>query len=528
MKSLKRLDLSGTAIKELPSSAIRYLINLEQLTLSGCKKLKHVPCNIFELQHLQLLDLSGCEKLVTFPTKSEMKSLKRLDLSGTAIKELPSSAIRYLINLEQLTLSGCKKLKHVPCNIFELQHLQLLDLSGCEKLVTFPTKSEMKSLKRLDLSGTAIKELPSSAIRYLINLEQLTLSGCKKLEHVPCNIFELQHLELLDLSGCEKLVTFPTKSEFSTESTSLEDKHYAPLFVNLSSCYDLAEIVEFPREIYSINASGCFVLKRISKLLNILEGKESKMAPWMNLFHCDELYRTLARDVAKVKKNLPDNSRLAGLLSLFFLCRQSEYQVLFPGSIRSYERLFGKVESSWRLPEIGLPQWFTCSMYISNKGLQVCNFGIDFPGNFKWEDKGLAFSALTIDNENLYTKAYMRVLKIYINDVRIIDASEKPEDSRSGSFYDLVWLYYVPFDTIIKRLGESGLPPPSMCLVKFEFEYKTLDGGEDINGWIGSCWVHVVMPEDEGPFVNGIVRPSTLIMGTNSYPGDDAEDPPTV
>ncbi|XP_004296293.1 PREDICTED: TMV resistance protein N-like [Fragaria vesca subsp. vesca] len=339
----------------------------------------------------------------------------------------------------------------------------------------FEIVEEMKSLKRLDLSWTSIRELPSSAIRYLTNLEQLTLKACEKLKHVACNIFELQHLQLLDLSFCDKLVIFPTKSEFSTESATLQDKHYAPLFVDLMCCWNLVEIGEFPREIYGLDATRCQKLKRISKLSNMLEGKDTRMIPRMNLSHCSAMYRNKRDSEAwGTVKNLPYN------YSLFFSCRQSEYQVVF-----NYDYV---------------PEWFTCRMDVTNVGLQVCNFRIDFPGNFKWEDKGLAFCV-----PNCYWGTHFSVLRIYINDVSIVDASEKKHEftfGLGGGFVWTVWLYYMPFDAIIKRLRESGLPPPSNCLVKFEFQIESIDFEVDRGR---SCGVHVVMPEDEGPFVHQLL-----------------------
>ncbi|KAL6203998.1 hypothetical protein ACLB2K_021268 [Fragaria x ananassa] len=229
----------------------------------------------------------------------------------------------------------------------------------------FEIVEEMKSLKRLDLSRTSIRELPSSAIRYLTNLEQLTLKACEKLKHVACNIFELQHLQLLDIWHCYKLVTFPTKSEFSTESAPLQDTHYAPLFVNLEFCDNLVEIADIPREIYRLDTFLCPRLKRILKLTDSLEGKDSRMIPRMSLLGRNQL----ASEVVKMKKSLLDNSDSTALFFLFFSCRQLKYQVIFDMT--------------------DIPEWFTCRMDVNNRGHQVCNFKIDFPGNFQWEDKGL-------------------------------------------------------------------------------------------------------------------------------------------
>ncbi|KAL6203999.1 hypothetical protein ACLB2K_021269 [Fragaria x ananassa] len=333
--------------------------------------------------------------------------------------------LQIMPNLKSLVLKDC----HAVTTFSDFPTFPNLEESKIRDTVfqKFEIVEEMKSLKRLDLSLTSIRELPSSAIRYLTNLEQLTLKACKKLKRVAWNIFELQHLQLLDLSFCHKLVTFPTKSQFSTESATLQDTHYAPLFVYLKGCWNLVEIGEFPREIYGLDVSGCFELKRISRLSNILVGKDSRMIPWMNSDGCTALYRNLASVVPKMKKNLPDNSKLTALLFLFFSCRQSEYQVVLYGD--------------------HIPELFTYHMHVKERRLlQVFNFRIDFPENFKWEDKGLAFTAPTAGE-------HMKVFRIYINGVSIIEAAGKRENEVQR-FPFFVWLYYLPFDTIIKRLSE--------------------------------------------------------------------------
>lgn len=120
-------------------------------------------------------------------------------------------------NLGDLKVTGCENLVQVDPSVGSLKKLVNLDLSDNKKLTKFEIVGEMNSLKCLDLGRTSMKELPSP-IRYLMNLEKLTLEICHKLTKVPWSIFELQHLQHLDLYWCNNLVTFPTKSEFSTNS----------------------------------------------------------------------------------------------------------------------------------------------------------------------------------------------------------------------------------------------------------------------------------------------------------------------
>ncbi|XP_050257401.1 disease resistance protein RPV1-like isoform X23 [Quercus robur] len=201
LKGLKNLHLSGTAIKELPSS-IDGLTTLTSLTLNDCKNLVCLPSTICSLKLLECLDLYGCSNFDNLPENlGNLKGLKNLHLSGTAIKELPSS-IDGLTTLTSLTLNDCKNLVCLPSIICSLNSLERLDLYGCSNFDNLPENlGNLKGLKNLHLSGTAIKELPSS-IDGLTTLTSLTLNDCKNLVCLPSTICSLNSLERLDLCGC--------------------------------------------------------------------------------------------------------------------------------------------------------------------------------------------------------------------------------------------------------------------------------------------------------------------------------------
>ncbi|XP_040966480.1 disease resistance protein RUN1-like, partial [Gossypium hirsutum] len=245
MESLRHLYLSGTALKELPSS-IENLIGLKQLRLKNYKKLVCLSDSFYKLKSLKRFYLKGCSRLETFPEiidnmemlrddlkgsdlkelpssidnlislvdlklknccsrletfpeiMDTMERLRRLDLDQTALKELPSS-IDNLIGLEELVLNNCENLVCLPDNFYKLKSLKRLTLQDCSRLEIFPEILEtMERLRDLDLSGTALKELPSS-VENLIGLEYLILENCENLVCLPDNFYKLKSLNIFDL-----------------------------------------------------------------------------------------------------------------------------------------------------------------------------------------------------------------------------------------------------------------------------------------------------------------------------------------
>ncbi|TQD93885.1 hypothetical protein C1H46_020499 [Malus baccata] len=203
MEKLPKLNLSGSKIKELPSS-INNLTGLRFLNLEDCKELKSLP-SVIHMRSLKTLNLSGCSSLEMFPEILEvMEGLEGLDLSGSKIKEL-SSSINNLTELRYLRLKDCKELKSLPSSICQLKSLSYLSLSGCTKFEVFPNIEEnMEGLRVLHLDGTSIKELPPS-IERLQQLESLNLRNCESLVHLPDTFCNLAHLSTLNLNGCTNL-----------------------------------------------------------------------------------------------------------------------------------------------------------------------------------------------------------------------------------------------------------------------------------------------------------------------------------
>ena len=113
-----------------------------------------------------------------------LKGLEKLYLSGTLIKELPSS-IEGLKAFTFLTLKDFKNLVCLLSTICCFKLLECLDLFGCTNCDNLPeNRGNLNGIKKLYFSGTTIKQLPSS-IEGLTALTLFTLNDCKNLGALP-------------------------------------------------------------------------------------------------------------------------------------------------------------------------------------------------------------------------------------------------------------------------------------------------------------------------------------------------------
>ncbi|XP_054817725.1 disease resistance protein RUN1-like [Prosopis cineraria] len=180
LEKMKFIDLSYSEdFSRTPNFFM--LPNLEQLVLKGCIKLDEVHPSLGQLKKLVVLDLKDCKNLKALLLRMEMDSLNKLILSGCSkVKKLLEFG-ENMTNLFILDLKNCKNLVCLLRSTCNLKSLKSFNILGCSKFSTLPQNlNENKVLKELDLSITAIKDVPSSIIG-LPNLKLLYLNGCKGL-----------------------------------------------------------------------------------------------------------------------------------------------------------------------------------------------------------------------------------------------------------------------------------------------------------------------------------------------------------
>eukprot|EP00729_Bicosta_minor_P032704 gene32704-biopygen26504 len=250
------LDLSEWRdLETLPETGVAGLVNLEELNLRWCKKLKQLPESIAKLAKLKTLDLGYCENLAEpLPALSHLLpglEVKYVKYASDAAKAWEKRGLTSLANRSKimkmladgtlhtyaddvLNLTG-SKIETLPDSLGKLTHLKTLNLEQCDNLETLPETgvAGLVNLEVLDLgSCTKLKQLPQS-IAKLTKLKTLNLVDCENLETLPeTGVAGLVNLEALNLQSCyEKLKQLPQSIAKLTKLKTL----------NLKYCYNLAE-----------------------------------------------------------------------------------------------------------------------------------------------------------------------------------------------------------------------------------------------------------------------------------------------
>ncbi|GKV45802.1 hypothetical protein SLEP1_g52846 [Rubroshorea leprosula] len=144
---LTTLLLSNNNITTIPDAFFNHMRGLKILDLSNNYKLDRLPRSVSKLENLTTLLLENCKFLKEVPSLSNLRGLRKLNLYGTSIEELPQGLFM-LTNLKYLWLGG--SLSDIPDGLLRnLSKLQCLGVDG-----TIPLKGEeigrLRKLESLD------------------------------------------------------------------------------------------------------------------------------------------------------------------------------------------------------------------------------------------------------------------------------------------------------------------------------------------------------------------------------------------
>ncbi|KAM2953251.1 hypothetical protein FF1_031652 [Malus domestica] len=506
--NLRFVDWPECPLKSLPlnfNPKNLVLLNMRNSPITGFGE------GFKNLTKLTSIDLSGCQYLTRISDFSCVPNLVKLNLGHCKNLTEVDTSVGIRNKLEELSLVNCYNLTVFPTRI-SLEALITFDLDGCKMFEIFPEiVGKMERLRSLKLDGTAIKELPPS-IENLTRLERLTLNGCENFANLPQSIYALPWLGHLDLSGCPKLVTLPPElpwfdscrslaypmtllfdecnlsdidtlanfgSSFVFYKITLRNSNFESLpaciskFVrleelDLSGCKRLREILELPPRIRRINVGDCILLEIFPTLSEmILVDEDMRLIRRMDMSNCQRLCENLALDVSMMAR--------AG---------------------KCYEVL------SIILPGSEVPDWFTLRKHVRvrvdgtttdpDPGC-VCDFFIEIPRTFEWNNTGLVFCAAFKITQNFsgecsfYTRTAVNGVPMY-DRVDCWFVSKETDAAHA-------WLTYIPLMAYMKSTVDEGgdQSKPYLCRVGVYL----LGEGLLLNG----CGVHLgnfSMPEDGG------------------------------
>ncbi|XP_050378583.1 TMV resistance protein N-like [Argentina anserina] len=381
--NLENLNLSRcTGLVQLHSS-VGSLDKLVKFNLRACSNLKLFP-RIVNMKSLQDINFGGCKRLQKFPEiEGRMGSLTRMNVSGTAIKEVPASIGYHLFNLSSLLFNHCEKLTSLPLSIYELKELSNLELTGCPKLVLPPFSKKVKhsevltptSNSNMSHCGKAISsERESDGDDDDDDDDDQGNVGFPSLSHFMadrCHSLNIDFIETLCSVSTLKVLTFSESNIVSIPACLTKFTKLWRLF--LTDCKRLQEVPEFPPNLKELYVGGCESLERISKLSNILKHEERQMFEWLDMINCWRLCDNLFQEAKKEGFLVKDDLQVeAVIFSLFLSCDKSKFGVVFPG----YE----------------IPKWFSCQMECKEYGR--FEFDIEVLHNFKWHNAALALCVI--------------------------------------------------------------------------------------------------------------------------------------
>ncbi|KAL8118027.1 disease resistance protein RUN1-like isoform X2 [Apium graveolens] len=354
------LDMPSSKFKILwkGPKPIKHLNNLRYLYLRACRDLKRLPKQLGDMKALKKIDASYtaieklpdsithlkqldelnlvcCEKLSKLPEEiGNMKGLKMLDVGSSAIEQLPDS-FGGLINLGRLHLSNCQKLRNLPNNIWKLKLLKGLYLSKCSNLEQLPEQlGKMQCLEELYACDTAIERVPDS-IGLLGRLKGLDFTDCKKLKFVAKSIWNLNSIEYLYLHpGDTAKISLPDSVKNMKKLKTLNLSCNVGLCLPMIQCFSSLESLTLTDEGQIPSSAKPFSL---SKLINLQH---------LKLYNCTNLGSSLPELPLNLEElrvynqnaleQLPDLSSLRKLKELcIWRCVSLQSISLLPSHLQS-------------------------------------------------------------------------------------------------------------------------------------------------------------------------------------------------
>ncbi|TYI84862.1 hypothetical protein E1A91_D05G396300v1 [Gossypium mustelinum] len=196
---LTTLLLQHNPIKKIPYSFFINMPCLCVLNLSNTD-IESLPNSISELKNLTTLLLRSCYELRDLPCLSMLQELKKLDLCGTKIEEVPEG-MDMLIKLRYLDL-GVFTLKEIPVGLLpKLVHLQHLGFHWNNKRTSLKAE-EMEPLKKLECLTGCFEDI-SEFNKFISSMQQSKKNLIKYSLHMGSSFMDATRDKTVTIGGVQ-------------------------------------------------------------------------------------------------------------------------------------------------------------------------------------------------------------------------------------------------------------------------------------------------------------------------------------
>ncbi|KHG08809.1 hypothetical protein F383_36280 [Gossypium arboreum] len=305
MPCLSVLNLSFTKIESLPNS-ISVLKNLTTLLLCGCSELRDLPC-LSMLQELKKLDLSGT-KIVEVPEGMHMLiKLIYINLNVSTLKEIPTGLLPKLVHLQHLSFdannekTSLKAEEIEPLNKLECFTGRFEDISELNKFISSMQQTK-KNLIKYDLQESTIGKMLH--IMYCEGIEcVVSLSSFAPSSAHPFQSLEVLYLQLLPkLSALIKKDAGIGSATTSTSAPSATFSHLKKIaIIGCSSMKTLLPHWLLPN-LQNLEVIWVFVCDEVVEILGAATSEvEEKGSDALIKFHLPKLKELQLRELPNLK-----------------------------------------------------------------------------------------------------------------------------------------------------------------------------------------------------------------------------------
>ncbi|TYH74609.1 hypothetical protein ES332_D05G411900v1 [Gossypium tomentosum] len=266
---------AGLRLEELPEKE-QWSPDIEKVSLM-CNSISEISIDVLppkcQLLTTLLLQHNPIKK-IPYSFFINMPCLRVLNLSYTDIESLPNS-ISELKNLTTLLLRLCYKLRDLPC-LSMLQELKKMDLSGT-KIEEVPEGMDMLiKLRYLDLEVFTLKEIPAGLLPKLVHLQHLGFhvnnakTSLKAEEMEPLKKLECLTGRFKDISEFNKFISSMQQTKKNLINYYLQVGSYNSVDCERGKRVSIGgvqnwegELIMHPIEIQELNIVKCDYLRSL-------------------------------------------------------------------------------------------------------------------------------------------------------------------------------------------------------------------------------------------------------------------------